>query len=194
MNTKIKSLVIAIALIGIMATSTLAQEKTRVSLEIDPVTFISSGYSAHLRIEPKSNEHLLLGAGIYAMDMPSAIVNFNENNKDQGWDVRLNQGYGLFGEYYFNEANRKWFLGAQTSIQQYKIEKESETGTSTFNNALVMAYGGYSFQLFQSNLYIKPWAGIGYTAKISGENTLGNSTYDVSPITMFATLHIGYTF
>lgn len=194
MRTKIKSYVMILALMGLISLGASAQEKTRVSLEIDPVTFAFSGYSAHLRIQPKSNEHLLLGAGIYAMNLPSAIVDFNENNRDKGWNVRINQGYGLFSEYYFDKANKKWFLGAQTSIQQYKIENDKENGDSKFNNALIMAYGGYSFQLFQSNLYIKPWAGIGYTTKISGKNRLGESTYDVAPITMFATLHIGYTF
>ena len=194
MKTTIKMLVLVIALTGIITFGANAQNKAKVSLEIDPVTFAFSGYSAHVRIQPKSSEKVLLGAGIYAMNMPSAIVNFNENNKDLGWNVRLSQGYGLFGEYHFDKPKKKWFLGAQTSLQQYTIEKDNETGESKFNNALLMAYGGYAFQLFNSNLYAKPWAGVGYTAKLSGENTLGNSTYDIAPITMFATLHIGYTF
>ena len=57
-----------------------------------------------------------------------------------------------------------------------------------------MTYGGYTWQPFDFSFYIKPWAGIGYTSKISGTNNLGNSEYDIAPIMMFATLHLGYTF
>lgn len=168
--------------------------KTKISVEIDPVTFVFNGFSAHLRIQPKNSDHLLLGVGVYSMDMPDVFVDFNESNKGKGWDVRLNQGYGLFGEHHFSEVNRKWFVGGQVALQQYKIEKESISGSEKFTNILLMAYGGYTWQLFDSNFYVKPWAGFGYTSKIAGNNTLGNSEYDISPITMFATFHIGYTF
>ncbi|MDD5152054.1 MAG: hypothetical protein PHC28_16505 [Flavobacterium sp.] len=173
---------------------TISNDKTRVSLEIDPATFAFNGYSAHLRIQPKNCDHLLFGVGIYAMDMPSVLVNFNKKNKDKGWDVRLNNGVGLFGEHHFTEVNRKWFVGAQMSIQEYKIENETFAGSEKYTNILAMGYFGYTIKPFKNNLYIKPWAGIGYTSKISGNNTLGSLEYDIAPITMFATLHIGYTF
>ncbi len=168
--------------------------KTEFSLEIDPVTFGFRGYSLHLRVKPKNSDHLLIGVGAYAMDMPTALVDFNPNNIDKGWKLRLNQGYGAFGEYHFSEVNKKWFMGAQTSIQEYKIQNETIEGSEKFTNFLLMAYGGYTFQPFKFNLYIKPWAGIGYTTKIAGNNSLGNLAYDISPIIPFATLHIGYTF
>jgi len=168
--------------------------KTEISVEIDPATFAFSGYGFHLRLKPKNSEHFLIGIGAYAMDMPDVLVDFNKNNKEKGWDVRLNQGYGLFGEYHFSAVNKKWFVGTQLSLQEYKIENESIEGSEKFSNILIMAYTGYTWKLFNSNFYIKPWAGVGYTSKVSGNNTLGSLEYDISPIMMFATLHIGYTF
>jgi len=168
--------------------------KTEISIEIDPATFVFEGYGFHLRLKPKNSKHFLIGIGAYAMDMPDVLVDFNENNKEKGWDVRLNQGYGLFGEYHFAEVNKKWFVGTQLSLQEYKIENESIEGSEKFSNILIMAYTGYTWKLFNSDFYIKPWAGVGYTSKVSGSNTLGNLEYDISPIMMFATLHIGYTF
>ncbi len=168
--------------------------KTQFSIEIDPVTFVLDGYAFHLRMNPANSKHLLIGIGTYAMNMPKEIININSKNKDKGWDVRLNQGYGLFGEYHFTKVNRKWFIGSQISFQEYKIEKNNTIGNEKFQNLLFMGYGGYTWQPFNFDLYIKPWAGIGYTSKISGNNNLGVFNYDVSPITMFATLHIGYTF
>lgn len=196
-NMKLFNAALIVLMLGLTSFSTTAQEtpepKTTFSLEIDPVTFIQRGYSAHLRIKPKSSEHFLLGVGAYAMNMPEAIVNFNSNNRDMGWKLRLNQGYGLFGEYYFSETNRKFFVGSQAGIQQYKIENATLTGSETFSSMLLMGYGGYALQPFQFPLYFKFWGGVGYTSKVAGTNVLQDSEYDLSPITVFATLHIGYT-
>jgi hypothetical protein len=168
--------------------------KTRFFLETDPATFVFNGYAAHLRIQPKNWDHILIGAGIYAMDMPSFMVDLNPENKDKNWDVRLNLGVGLFGEYHFTEVNKGWFAGTQVSIQEFKVENENLAGTASFTNALLMGYGGYSIQPFDIPLYFKAWGGLGYTSKISGENTLEGQTYDVAPITFFGTLHVGYAF
>lgn len=192
MKTVIVALILAISLWSTMNAS--AQEKTSVSIEVDPITFAFNGYGVHLRLSPKNSKHMLLGVGAYAMDFPKALVDFNSENKDKGWDVRLNQGYGLFGEYHFSEVNRKWFLGGQLGIQEYKLSNLSQAGSTQYTNVLLMGYGGYTWRPFDFGLYIKPWAGIGYTAKVSGENKIGAMEYNIAPITLFATLHIGYTF
>ena len=170
------------------------QNKTEISVEIDPITYGFKGYAIHFRIKPKNSEHLLIGAGIYAMDFPDIFIDFNKKNKDKGWEIRLDQGYGLFGEYHLSKVNKKWFVGGQLAIQEYKIENKTIIGSEKFTNILAMGYFGYTIKPFKNNLYIKPWAGVGYTSKISGNNTLENLEYDISSITIFATLHIGYTF
>jgi len=166
----------------------------KVSAEIDPNTFVFNGYSAHLRLQSMKNEHLLVGVGTYAMNLPSAIVDFNPNNKDEGWKVRINQGYSMFGEYHFRKVNNGFFLGSQIGIQQFKVEKDGVAGSEKFINLLAMGYAGYTIPLWKSGFYVKPWAGLGYTKKLSGINRVGDQTYDIAPITMFATFHVGYTF
>jgi hypothetical protein len=195
MNLQLKNKLIALMLLFGTTTSIYGQEnRTKWSLEIDPVTFAFGGYSAHLRLQPKNSKHLLIGAGTYAMNLPSVLVEMNKDNKGKSWESRINQAYGLFGEYYFTETNRKLFLGGQVSIQEFKASKASIEGSTTYTNLIAMAYVGYSWQPFDLNLYIKPWAGIGYTGRVSGSNALGNDTYHIAPISAFATLHIGYTF
>ncbi|WP_034044932.1 hypothetical protein [Wocania ichthyoenteri] len=169
-------------------------DKTQFSIEIDPATFAFNGYGVHFRLQPKGCEHLLVGFGTYAMNMPDALVNFNNNNKNKGWDVRINKGYSLFGEHHFTEVNHKWFIGTQIGIQEFKIQNDNLVGSEKFTNILAMGYFGYTIKPFKNSLYIKPWAGIGYYSKISGNNILGTFEYDIAPITMFATFHIGYTF
>ncbi|NQX82021.1 MAG: hypothetical protein HRT66_08535 [Flavobacteriaceae bacterium] len=170
------------------------QSKTEISVEIDPATFGFEGYGIHLRLKPKNSEHLLVGIGVYAMDLPNVLVDFNKKNKGKGWNVRLDQGYSVFGEHHFSQVNKKWFVGAQLAIQEYKIENKTIVGSEKLTNSLLMAYGGYTWQPFDFGLYIKPWAGIGYSSTLSGTNTLGDLEYDIAPVTMFTTLHLGYTF
>lgn len=195
-TNKLKTVIIAVVAI-VLAFHSNAQESnsgTQFSVEIDPATFGFKGYGFHLRVKPASFDHMQLGVGTYAMEMPDVLVNFNENNKDKGWGVRINQAYGLFGEYYFNEVNKKFFLGTQLGVQEFKIKNDNIEGQSKFLNGLAIAYAGYSFMPFKFNLYIKPWMGVGYTTKLSGSNDLGNETYDIAPFTAFATLHLGWQF
>lgn len=194
---------IIIGLVLILTSSTLvhAQDtnstepnKAKFSVEIDPATFIFNGYALHLRYQPRNSEHLLIGAGIYALDFPDLLVDLNKNNEDDGWDVRLNQGIGLFGEYHFSEVNKKWYAGVQIALQEYEIEKDFYDGESTYSNVLIMGLGGYTFQPFDADIYFKFWGGLGYTDNVSGETSIGNAEYDISPLLMFGALHVGYTF
>ena len=195
MKTTMLVILMAIIANGAFAQSeTAKKEKTHVSLEIDPATFAFKGYSAHIRVQPKTSEHLLLGAGVYAMDMPATLVDMNKENADLDWKVRINLGTGLFTEYYFKEVNSKFFTGFQLSTQEFKIENESLSGSSKYINALLMGYGGYALKPFSFPLYFKFWGGLGYTSKIKGENVIEGKEYDIAPITFFGTLHIGYTF
>jgi hypothetical protein len=170
------------------------KNKPEVSIELDPATFVFGGYSAHLRLKPANSKHMLYGVGIYAMNMPSVFVDLNEKNADMGWDVRINNAVGLFGEYHFSEVNRKFFVGTQVGVQEFRIENEGTPGKETFTNALLMGYGGYTLQPFDQPIYFKFWGGAGYTTKLSGENNLQNEEYDIAPVSIFATLHVGYTF
>ena len=169
-----------------------AQHKShQIDLEIDPATFVLNGYSIHVRYSAPQWDHLSIGLGGYAMDMPDVLVNFNPKNQRKNWDVRLNKGLGVFAEYHVNKINDGFFIGSQFGWQAYKIEKNQFH--ESYNTLLVMAHGGYVLPMFD-RFYLKPWAGIGYVSKLSGQTIVDDTTYSVAPITGFATLHIGYRF
>lgn len=197
MKNKFTSIILIIMASGIYS-QTKAQDvstnRTSLSAEMDPITFAFNGYGIHLRLQPAGNEHLNIGLGIYAMNMPKALVDFNKLNRDKDWGVRINNALGLFGEYHFAEVNHGWFVGSQIGVQEFKIENGNLAGQQKFTSILGMAFFGYTMKPFNNNFYIKPWAGIGYTSKISGDNFLESVEYDIAPITMFATLHVGYAF
>jgi hypothetical protein len=203
MKTKFKTISIAIVAIIFLSVSKIeAQEinrksenKTTFSIETDPSTFAFGGYAFHIRIKPKNSQHLLIGAGTYGMDMPDFLINMNADNKDKGWNVRINSAFSLFGEYYFKEANSKWFVGLQAGVQNFKNTNDNiPDKESKYSNVLIMPSIGYNWQPFNFPLYIKPWFGLGYVSKISGDNTIDNLNYNISPFSPFVTVHIGYTF
>jgi hypothetical protein len=169
--------------------------KTTYSIETDPSTFALRGYAIHLRVKTKNCNHMVWGAGTYALDLPSVLVDLNTSNKDAGWNVRINSAYSLFGEYYFKEANSKWFAGLQVGIQNYKNTNDNiPDQTSKYSNLLFMPSIGYNWQPFPFPMYIKPWMGLGYTTKVSGDNSIDGKEYDIAPLVPFLTLHVGYTF
>jgi hypothetical protein len=197
MTTKFKTIaIVLLSVISTTSTKLIAQEKsvenkTTFSLETDPSTFLFKGYAFHIRIKPKNYEHLITGAGVYALDMPDFLVNLSADNKDKGWSVRINSAVSLFGEYYFKEANKKWFVGLQAGVQNYKNTNDNIANNEyKYRNLLIMPSIGYNWHPFKNGLYVKPWVGLGYTTKISGDN----STYKISPVTYFVTVHVGYTF
>lgn len=200
MTTKITRTALAVLTIFSIVTTELKaqdktmEDKTTFSIETDPSTFAFKGYAFHIRIKPKNSKHLVIGAGTYALDLPSILVDMNANNKDKGWNVRINGAYSLFGEYYFKEANSKWYVGLQAGIQNYKNSNDNiSTKESKYSNLLLMPFIGYNWQPFKFPLYFKPWFGLGYTSKVSGSNSIDNLDYNISPLIPFVTLHLGYT-
>jgi hypothetical protein len=168
---------------------------SRLSIEIDPATFLSSGYSFHVRYQPMFSERLLIGGGTYALDLPNLFVNVVEQNQDEGWNVRIKSAYLIYAEFFPLKANHGWFIGEQIGFQNFKVSSAKEVpGSARFSNILLMTYGGYSWHPYKGSFYIKPWVGLGYTARVDGTNKVGNLTYDISPLFPFVTFHVGYTF
>ncbi|MEZ4892938.1 MAG: hypothetical protein R3A50_11165 [Saprospiraceae bacterium] len=194
-NIKLK-----LAALGILFLSafgqTYAQSKSGKAaffIETDPSTFALGGYAAHIRFKPANSEHLLLGLGTYSLDFPEVMINMNGKNKDKGWDLRIKNAYSFFGEYYFSEAGKKWYTGLQLGVQNFRLKNEAVIeDQANFQNLIVMPSLGYSWTPFKFPLYLKPWLGLGYTTKLSGENVLQEQTYDIAPLVPFFTLHVGY--
>ena len=168
---------------------------SRLSVEVDPLAFLYKGYSLHIRYQPMFSELFVIGLGTYGLDLPEAIVDFNDRNRDLGWDVRIRSAYLLYGEFYAKRANNGWFIGEQVGFQSFKVSIDGESGGSTnFNNFLAMTYVGYAWRPYKGSFYVKPWVGLGITEKIDGINRVGPMKYHVAPLFPYFTVHAGYTF
>lgn len=170
-----------------------ARTTAAIDIEIDPATYAFKGDSLHIKYTSDSAPQWRWGIGTYRMEMPDALVDFNEKNKNQNWNVEIKRAYGLFAEYYFDASQKGWFLGGQISQQEYRIEKPT-TNAQVFTNGLLMMNIGYKWNIQDSGFYVLPWAGIGYTKTLGNKSERIASGFDVNPITAFMTVHIGYEF
>lgn len=171
------------------------EKSLRISVEVDPTTFLFNGYSFHLRYQPVIAGKFVIGLGTYALDLPDFYVDMNKVNRDAGWAVRIRSAHFITGEFFRKKANQGWFIGEQVGFQSYKVSLAREArGSARFNNLLLMTYVGYSWHPYKGSFYIKPWVGVGFSEKVDGINKIGTTRYDVSPFFPFFTFHAGYTF
>lgn len=179
------------------------------SVEIDPLVFTAfKGVGGHVMWKPKASKHFLFGlAAVTSLEMPKAMLNMDSKNKNQGWHYRVNQGFGLETEYYFEEVNKDWFVGLQLFTQEINLTNDNvpsvkEHRTNTGMAVATVGYKWYPLHKKGVNLYLKPWAGAGYSGVIHGaieseiiDNTkVGDRQYHINPFVMFASVHLGYTF
>lgn len=214
MKQLIKSLILTLGLLMLynsskaqITGSDTIKEKSTLSFEIDPIVpFVLKGIGGHFIWKPKKSKHLVFGLAIIVSGtMPNALINLNDNNKDKGWHYKINQGMGIEGEYYYKSANRKWFSGIQLFTQEINLTNDNVAGVAEHRTNIGMAVVTTGYKWYPAkkiNLYIKPWAGIGYTGIIRGAfspevipNTrVGSFEYHIQKFTPFATAHVGYTF
>ena len=194
-SEKLRIYFLLIVLLFFTAIKINAQSVKHFFIETDPSTFAFQGYAIHFRFIPSDANNLVMGIGTYSMKFPGLIVNLNSMNRNAGWNVKLNHGYGIFGDYYFKKAGKGIFAGVQLALQEYKITNSDQTASEqTFDNILIMPRLGYQWYPFEKGLYIMPWIGLGYETKVGGSNNVGDKSYDISPVLPFATFHIGYNF
>lgn len=195
-----------LVLCGLLASAqqTIAQDyipiftrdySSRLSVEIDPITFVLKGHSFYVRYQPMFTDRFVIGIGTYAMDLSEAIVDMNGNNRDKGWDVRIKGAFLVSAEFYAKEANNGWFIGERIGFQSMRVRNNTEVrGSSTFNNLFLTTYVGYNWHPFKGSFFVKPWAGIGFREMVDGTSRVGGLNYDIGPLFPFFTVHLGYTF
>lgn len=168
---------------------------SRLSIEIDPITFLLKGHSFYVRYQPMFTDRFVIGIGTYAMDVPEQILDMNRHNRDKGWDARIRGAYLVSAEFYAGEANNGWFIGERIGFQSIRIRNSAEVrGSATFNSLFLTTYLGYNWHPYKGSFFVKPWVGIGYREKVDGTNQVGDLRYDIGPLFPFFTIHLGYTF
>lgn len=158
-------------------------------LETDPATFAMKGGALHLRTRLASLPGWTFGVGAYALDLPALMVDLVPQNSGEDWSVRIEPGLGLFLDRGFGVDGDGLTIGGQVSLQRFELDAPGQAGGDVWN-LLVMPRAGYQWSPFDNGFYVYPWAGVGYTAPVAGDE----GSYHVSPVVPFATLHVGWNF
>lgn len=92
-----------------------------------------------------------------------------------------------------DSSGKGFFVGAQLSQQEFSIERSGNV-SAEFTNNLLMLNIGYRWQFQNSQFYLLPWAGIGYTKTVENKAAQKTVGFDQDPVSAFMTLHLGYSF
>ena len=180
MKLKFNKTIVILAIINLsynliaQTDSTQAKTKKSVfSIEIDPIVpIILRGIGGHFIWQPKKSNHLVFGFAFIANGkMPDFIMNQNIQNKNKGWNYKINQGLGIESEYYFKHVNTGLFSGIQLFTQEINLTNDNVPTVKEHRTNIGMAVvtTGYKYHPFKKkHFYLKPWAGIGYSSIIKG--------------------------
>jgi len=158
-------------------------------LETDPATFAMKGSALHLRTRFDALPGWTLGVGAYVLDLPAPMVDLVPRNEGEDWNVRIEPGIGVFLDKGFGAGGDGLQLGGQVSMQRFELDAPRQKSGDVWN-LLVMPRVGYEWRPFDNGFYVFPWAGLGYTTPVSGDE----GAYHVAPLVPFATLHVGWAF
>jgi hypothetical protein len=187
-----RSLLLA-ALLG--AIPAIAAADPTVYVETDPATFAFRGYSAHLRASPAAHPRWVIGAGAYGLDLPAPMTELAPSNRDEGWDVRITLGYGLFVDRFLRAPGTGPFAGVQVAAQHLRIRNHSlDPADARAVTLLAMPRVGYLWRPFEAGFYLSGWLGLGVTGVVAGDTTVGSDRYRVLPIIPYAAVHVGWSF
>jgi hypothetical protein len=197
-----------IILILSMIHSARAEDDSRnvIFTEIDPLVLIMGGFGGHVGWAPKGIDNFIFGLGFVAgPELPEAISNIGNDSPDNEWQLKINNGIGLWVNYRFGETKSGWFTGFQVFTQEMELRNKNYAMETDLTNTFLLALqGGYQWYPWDnSGIFIKPWAGFGYQFPVSGslnpdeidkEMSIGGKDYNLLAIMPFATIHIGYSF
>jgi outer membrane autotransporter protein len=156
-------------------------------IEADPIAYLFGGYSGHAGYQVN---HLRFDAGVFAINTPSF---FTGNDKFSS----RSSGFGLKADYIFKKR-KGFFIGVQSDYGRNHIKLKETDETVTTKGISMGVRAGYRFMFGNENsdykgFYIMPWMALIYSP--NAENvTIERQTFKGSAVSIFPTVHLGYSF
>ena len=160
--------------------STIAKSAFHADFEVDPTAYALSGYSLHVGL---GWQRLRLDLGAFAMALPDFA------KSDDSFEVSFD-GFGSKLQYFVLAEQRGLFVGVDAGVARPLVQRGELASKDSQYSIGVNA--GYRIDL-GAHLYATPWLGVSYA--FSAEDvTLGGTTYQQNPVTIFPAVHVGYRF
>lgn len=183
-----KNLATTILFLVVSTFSLSAQNEKQFEIELDPLAYSIGGASGHFAFAWGKNR-LQLGYG--QLTLPENMQNHE--------DVSESFKAASFKYDFFATGNAKqgFFFGPTIDCLFLTYEDKSQNSFKE-NQVSLGLRAGYKFDLFKSNerfsgLYLTPWLGVS-TFTSDNEISVGQVSFDRNPITIFPTVHLGWSF
>jgi hypothetical protein len=150
-------------------------------VEVDPVAYALSGYSAHVGYRSGA---LRTDLGLYGAKVPETW------HGNTGWTERT-RGFGAKIDTVC--SGKGWFAGIEVNYGQTKYTLRDAGESVTRSGVTAGARIGYRFTLGRSHLYIAPWMGLNYNFGELGAS-IGGTNFKEHRIGLFPTIHLGWAF
>lgn len=179
---------IIVGFLLISITSMNAQTNT-FEVELDPLAYAFGGISGHVAYTIK-NQRFQIG---YAQ---LTVPEFSQRH--DGVTERFNALPSFKWDYFFamEDASHGFFAGLTSDYMFWEYKSEMDKYKDSHLNIGIR--GGYKFDLFKKSktlkgLYLTPWIGFSYATNTE-DYELDNVQYTRSAVSVFPTIHLGWTF
>lgn len=154
-------------MIGFLNAQDTISNHYTVAADISPYSF--KGYSFKAGIIPKNLPKTEFALELFSMEIPELVINLNEQNADQGWSEKVNQGLALYYDRKLNSKRSSFWVGAGIVYLNH-----SATKTNTqydYQQLEYLARLNYKwFPFKKSNFYVNPYCAIAARHKVAGNN------------------------
>jgi hypothetical protein len=190
-----KTLLIVVA-VTLASSVAVADDKTRISVDTDPSTFLFSGYSFWAMAKPAHTDHLRVGVGGFGLDFPSFIVPTLNRSGEDGWDLSVRAVMGFAGYQFGNR--RGFYVGAYSGYLESRHRRDDTMGVADRHNITLLPTAGYQWFPFSTGAlkgaYLQPWIGATIWIPVGGTTKLGTHEFKDPHVIPLAAFHIGYEF
>jgi hypothetical protein len=161
-------------------------------IECDPFPFATGRYGCQLGVRPPALHGLRISVAQFSVDVPDVIAQLGGND---GFHVDVRPGSGALYVLYYVKAPFEDGLtvGASLRYLRFRYTHDDEPGVRTSVTELSPeAIVGYQWHPFHNGFYIQPWLALGVAAYHSRDAVVGTHEYDEMPVSVFATVNVGY--
>jgi hypothetical protein len=159
-----------------------AQTPQGLEIETDPIAWALDGFSLHLASQHGPTR---LSVGTFGIRVPERF----HGNEDWGATMR---GAGVkWG--WVGESSSGPFAGLDVGWMRMRYTHDSSARDRVRNEIGLGVRAGTRYHIGSSGLFVSPWASLSYNPR-GGAVSVAESSFEQSRVTIFPTVHIGWSF
>lgn len=154
--------------------------KAEWAAEVDPLAFLSKGYSGHVIYQTHG---VAVDVGAFGMEFPGfaePVADFR--TKFAGYGVKVN---------YYGKNPEGGFFGIGGGTSRFEVQEKSTLEQQSFTVNSVGVQTGYRWG--RKGFYLTPWVGFNWVID-PPELSFSGKKYQCPGTNIFPTIHLGYQF